>query len=347
MAYLVKMVMKHVLVMWRFLFGCCTFGFALTMNFSNKFVEDIGVVFKAREVDIGDVLTQCYNSNQEMEVLLMTKVVLNKKKCDNICQPLGGVIKVFEVLRACWNGRSEYKILFCEFQYIKLRIYKLIKAYAQEQWCEASILQMENKEMFRELLWDLKTCYDVKIDLLSKKCSKKMEDIPLVLFDVSTREEVKQDSIELFKRLDHKSKDVQFKDCELANYLSTRLRNLWRADGGEMDFLEVSSDIKSLELGRIINEGSYGEVYESKWFRLASATKIMDASLNDIFMKEVDILAISSHPNLIKYYYATKSNASENGESSMMNNSREKVYLVMELMQTSLSNILEAKRIMP
>nr|PNR33438.1 hypothetical protein PHYPA_025382 [Physcomitrium patens] len=163
-----------------------------------------------------------------------------------------------------------------------------------------------------------------------------MEDIPLVLFDVSTREEVKQDSIELFKRLDHKSKDVQFKDCELANYLSTRLRNLWRADGGEMDFLEVSSDIKSLELGRIINEGSYGEVYESKWFRLASATKIMDASLNDIFMKEVDILAISSHPNLIKYYYATKSNASENGESSMMNNSREKVYLVMELMQTKM-----------
>nr|PNR52290.1 hypothetical protein PHYPA_008664 [Physcomitrium patens] len=112
MAYLVKMFMELVSIMWRFLFGCCTLGFALTMDFCNKFVEDIRVVLKAREVDIGDVLIECYNYNQEMEVLLKTKVVLNKKQYANICQPLGSVIKVFEDLRACCNGRSEYKILF-------------------------------------------------------------------------------------------------------------------------------------------------------------------------------------------------------------------------------------------
>lgn len=50
MGYLVKMFMKHVLIMWRFLFSCCTLGFALAMEFCNKFVEDIGVAFKAREV---------------------------------------------------------------------------------------------------------------------------------------------------------------------------------------------------------------------------------------------------------------------------------------------------------
>uniref|UniRef100_A0A7I4C3A6 Protein kinase domain-containing protein n=1 Tax=Physcomitrium patens TaxID=3218 RepID=A0A7I4C3A6_PHYPA len=135
--------------------------------------------------------------------------------------------------------------------------------------------------------------------------------------------------------------------CELANYLSIRLRNLWRVEGGEMDSLEVSSDIKSLELERNINKGSFGEVYESKWFGLATATKIIDASWNDMFIKEVGILASTSHQNLIKYYYAVKSNANENGETSKINNSRENVYLVMELMQTSLSNILEAKRAMP
>nr|XP_024377250.1 light-sensor Protein kinase-like [Physcomitrium patens]XP_024377252.1 light-sensor Protein kinase-like [Physcomitrium patens]XP_024377253.1 light-sensor Protein kinase-like [Physcomitrium patens]XP_024377254.1 light-sensor Protein kinase-like [Physcomitrium patens]XP_024377255.1 light-sensor Protein kinase-like [Physcomitrium patens] len=114
-----------------------------------------------------------------------------------------------------------------------------------------------------------------------------------------------------------------------------------------MDFLEVSSDIKNLELVRIINEGAFKKVYESKWFGLAIATKIMDASWNDMFMKEVGILAITSHSNLIKYYYAAKSNANENGECSKMNKSRENGYLVMELMQISLSNILEAKRAMP
>nr|PNR59808.1 hypothetical protein PHYPA_002600 [Physcomitrium patens] len=174
-----------------------------------------------------------------------------------------------------------------------------------------------------------------------------MEVITPILFDVSTYEEVKRDSEELFKRLDHKSKDTQFKDHDLVNYLSTRLTNLWYVEDGEMDFLEVSSDIKSLELGRIINEGAFGKVYESKWFGLAIATKIMDASWNDMFIKEIGILAITSHPNLIKYYYAAKSDANRNGESPTLNYSREKVYLVMELMQTSLSNILEAKRAMP
>nr|PNR45543.1 hypothetical protein PHYPA_015314 [Physcomitrium patens] len=114
-----------------------------------------------------------------------------------------------------------------------------------------------------------------------------------------------------------------------------------------MDFLEVSIDNKSLKLGRIINEGAFEKVYKSKWFGLATATKIMDASWNDMFIKEVDILASTSHPNFIKYYYATKSDANENGHSSTMNNSRIKVYVVMELMQTSLYNILEAKRAMP
>lgn len=47
---------------------------------------------------------------------------------------------------------------------------------------------------------------------------------------------------------------------------------------------------------------------------------------------------------MIKYFYATKSNTNENSESSTINNSNRKVYLVMELMQGSLSNILETKR---
>nr|PNR38865.1 hypothetical protein PHYPA_019143 [Physcomitrium patens] len=77
------------------------------MKFCNNFVESIGVVFKAK-VDIGDVLIQCYNYNQEIEVLLKTKVFLNRNQCVNICKPLGHVIKVFEGLRACSKERSKY-----------------------------------------------------------------------------------------------------------------------------------------------------------------------------------------------------------------------------------------------
>lgn len=60
------------------------------------------------------------------------------------------------------------------------------------------------------------------------------------------------------------------------------------------------------------------------WFRLLSAKEIIDVDLNDIFMKEVDILASSSHLNFIKYYYTTKINTNKNSESSIMNNLRKK-----------------------
>nr|PNR38922.1 hypothetical protein PHYPA_019200 [Physcomitrium patens] len=199
---------------------------------------------------------------------------------------------------------------------------------------------MENKEMFRELLWDLKTCYDVEIDLLSKECPKILEDIIPILFDFSTCEEVKHDGEEFHKRLNCASIDAQFKDHGLVKYLLVRLKDLWLIEGGELDSLEVLSDIKSLELVKKINEGSYGELYESKWFGLSTATKIMDVEFNAMFKKEVGILANTSHPNLIKYYHAAKSSANENGEPSTMNNSRRKVYLVMELMERSLSDIL-------
>uniref|UniRef100_A0A7I3ZBX6 Protein kinase domain-containing protein n=1 Tax=Physcomitrium patens TaxID=3218 RepID=A0A7I3ZBX6_PHYPA len=173
-----------------------------------------------------------------------------------------------------------------------------------------------------------------------------LEDIIPILFDISTYKEVKDDGEELYKRLDYTSKDMQFKDHELATYLLIRLKDLWHIEGGGLDSLEVLSDIKSLEFVKKINERSYGELYESKWFGLPSATKIMDVEFNAMFMKEVGVLASTSHPNLIKYYCAAKSSTNENGEASIMNNSSGKLYLVMELMRRNLSNILEANRSM-
>nr|PNR51464.1 hypothetical protein PHYPA_010651 [Physcomitrium patens] len=66
-----------------------------------------------------------------------------------------------------------------------------------------------------------------------------------------------------------------------------------------MEFLEVSSDIKSLELVKEIKDGGSRKVYGSKWFGLSSATKIMDVDWINMFMKEGRILVNTSHPKLI------------------------------------------------
>lgn len=115
----------------------------------------------------------------------------------------------------------------------------------------------------------------------------------------------------------------------------------------ELKFLVVSSDIKNLELGKSINDGSFGEVYESRWFGLLSETKVMDVDLNTMFGQEVSILVNSSHLNVIKYFYDAKNKVNEIDESSRMNILSHEVYLVMELMQANLNNILEEKKSIP
>lgn len=35
---------------------------------------------------------------------------------------------------------------------------------------------------------------------------------------------------------------------------------------------------------------------------------MIDVNLNVLFLKDINILAVSSHPNLIKYYYILKNN---------------------------------------
>lgn len=111
-----------------------------------------------------------------------------------------------------------------------------------------------------------------------------MEDIIPILFDVSTYEKVKHDGKELHKRLECISKDVQFEDHGLENYLLIRLMDLWYIEGGELNFLELSRDIKSLELVKAINDGSYKKIHKSRLFRLSSRIKIINVAFNEIFM---------------------------------------------------------------
>lgn len=48
-------------------------------------------------------------------------------------------------------------------------------------WCQAHIFQIKNKEIFLELLGDLKSYYDKINDIFLKKCQKKLKEIIVVL----------------------------------------------------------------------------------------------------------------------------------------------------------------------
>nr|PNR42765.1 hypothetical protein PHYPA_017595 [Physcomitrium patens] len=102
--------------------------------------------------------------------------------------------------------------------------------------------------------------------------------------------------------------------------------------------------MKRLKNLKHVNEGSYGEVYKSKWLGLVCATKKMDVEFDKMFIKEVSILASLNHPNLITYYFAMKDSANGSIESFVIKGKKEYFYIGMELMQNNLSNMLEEEK---
>jgi serine/threonine protein kinase len=129
-----------------------------------------------------------------------------------------------------------------------------------------------------------------------------------------------------------------------------------RVDGGDLDALEVLNDFKTPEF---INEiGAH--VFKSNWLGLTCATKVLEGDQSFLInsrngantlegnssilirsRKEAGILASLSHPNLVQFFgCGINKNRHDNvGEVQIG-----QMYLVMELMETSLSSMLKNSR---
>ncbi|XP_073396597.1 uncharacterized protein [Physcomitrium patens] len=182
--------------------------------------------------------------------------------------------------------------------------------------------------------------------MLSKHNSYKFEDIIFDTFDVPTYQEVEDDIILLHERLNHASEEEDFEYHALAKDLLRRCKDLYHIEIGELDALNFSTDMTSLEIIECVKEksGSFGEVYKSKWLGLLCATKKMDVAFAKLFIKEVNILTSVSHPNLITYYFAMKGSANGSVEAFETKDKKEYLYIGMELMQNNLSNMLEEEK---
>uniref|UniRef100_A0A7I4ET88 Protein kinase domain-containing protein n=3 Tax=Physcomitrium patens TaxID=3218 RepID=A0A7I4ET88_PHYPA len=146
------------------------------------------------------------------------------------------------------------------------------------------------------------------------------------------------------EKLNLSNEEGKSENCGLAKHLLLRVKNLHCIEGGELDDLKLSSNMKSVDFIKSLGKGFYGEVYKSKWFGLSCAIKKMTGVHVKVFIKEASILATLCHPNLISYYFAMKNIGDECEGCSSFDMKKNDVYLGMELMQKSLRDMVETKR---
>jgi serine/threonine protein kinase len=208
---------------------------------------------------------------------------------------------------------------------------------------------MNNREAFRELVYDLKCFWDAICDIYSPLCVESQYDIPLIDFNVATYDEIQGDEEDMEKRLQIMPND--WEDYRLAKYLLRRMQyDLPRVEGAELDALEVSKDFMKPELIKKLGSGQTGQVYKSSWMGLQSATKVIkvqqkcnksDESPN--FLKEANLLAGLSHPNIIKFIGCGTDENLEESLHETMEDSKD-LYLVMEYMEMSLGDFLKKQK---
>lgn len=129
-------------------------------------------------------------------------------------------------------------------------------------------------------------------------------------FNIVSFNEIECGNKSLHKKLIDASKNDNFQDIGLTKYLLQRFEDVYCIEGRYLDYLDLAIDIKNVKTMQSKGKRSLGEIYEFKWWKLSCATKNMDISYNNFFIKKMSILVGLSYSNLITYYFAAKLMAS-------------------------------------
>ena len=297
--------------------------------------------------DVGGLLQWQKEEICRLEGILNGNEVLNKKQCKHLLTKLNKVVECVRNLITSSSEVQEFGVALEELCCITQKLGVVMSECGNQNRSQAIALQINNKEAFRELVYDLRCCWDVIYEMHSTSHLGSHPVIFTIDFDMPTLKEIEDDEKVLQESLNDGN------NYKWREHLLQRLGDL-QLEGGELDGVEVPNVIDSLkpELLQQIGEGGYGVVYESIWLGVKCATKILPASNGiEYLRKEVGILAGLSHPNLIKFIYCGVGWSIDELCSSTLKVSRkckggsgenlQNLYLVMEFMDTSLSGMLK------
>ena len=278
----------------------------------------------------------------EFPALSKMEAILNRRQCEDLVSNFQNGVKT---LQSIANGHNKVfdKVGKDLLQTIhKARV--LIEDCCKEDWFNVVVMQINNKECFRELLSDFEYCFHTMCEIFCHHNPNRRAEILVIennmTFYPTSIDVVEEDQNEicgrLSKHLDVCTTKEGCKNCKLAQYLKEYMMGLQRVEGGELDKIIFPYNYPRPEYGdppRLLGDCDGGGVYSTKWMGLECATKVIgvrDSVHANHLRKEASILGGLNHPNITKFYCCGFHRVENTFE------------LVMELGMTTLSQYLNA-----
>ena len=243
-------------------FSCCS-----TSKMSDKIKESLQIV--------------------EDMMKLSTSILLNEKQCNNL---VANFRKGVEAIQKISKGSR--RNVFSQVEQDLVRIVNKAKIVVdeccKEDWCHSAVLQINNKEIFKELNLEFECCFHTICDV-SRTCyqgqsQNVFQTESCTTFYPTSIDEVEEDQNSLQKRLSTHLKIDTIKDRALAQYLLGRVTGLQLAQGEELDKIVFPYDYPhSKPSGRLDTPlGETGTkgcvVLPTKWVGIESATKVIEVA---------------------------------------------------------------------
>jgi serine/threonine protein kinase len=287
-------------------------------------------------ITMADLLKWSKDTIKDMKSMILRKEVFNTNQCRHLITQCDATIIAFEKLVDLgWN------LILQDLYRIMIKAKDLVENSSRDDWWNGAIMQLDMKEAFRDILFDLKCCFFTLCDMTHEPKNMKAN---LTFFPV-TIDTVLEDTISNRDKLLAISSNTTLRReiRELAKYLVEKMEFLQDAEGRELESIVFpeTSDITVKDHSNLLGSGGFGSVYHANWFGLVDCAvkvlKIDDYDTNEKvrvnFDKEACILGGLSHPNVVKLMCC----------GIWENDGKKQRFLGMEKMEMDLSKFMKDK----
>ena len=237
---------------------------------------------------------------------------LNRRQCKNLLDNFENGVQAIQKIHSDFQ-----EDVFDGAEKDMLRIIKksrgVVEECCEEDWCQVVMMQINNKELFRELLWDFECSFHLMCDIFRHSLPSREDEINAIqrsaTFYPTSIDEVEEDQNAICERLSkhlNLCEVAECNDCQLAKYLLGRVRGLQNAEGGELDSIVFPSEYPwpiYENAPTLLDASGYASVYRTQWLGFDTMTKVIAVTNLDhekIVWEEASILRELSHPHIVK-----------------------------------------------